>query len=163
MVCGLKRETLARISSIAPSAVESHISCMEKDEAETWREDSADIGTAPTAERRWTEMRTRMSEVIVRMDKVPKNCDDSCWGYLSGECPWSDHVDGYKMDGGRPQNCPIIGVLPEQHGDLIDGDALKKQFVNNGQDIDTLDVIDIIKNAPIIIAAERKDDEQADY
>ena len=52
-----------------------------------------------------------MSEVVVRMEKVPKNCDDSCWGYLSGECPWSDHVDGYTMNGGRPRNCPIKGVL----------------------------------------------------
>lgn len=69
-----------------------------------------------------------MSEVIVRMKKVPKNCDDSCWGYLSGECPWSDHVDGYTMNGDRPRNCPIVGVLPDEHGDLIDKETAKNAF-----------------------------------
>lgn len=49
-----------------------------------------------------------MSEVIVRMERVPKNCDDGCWGSLSGECPWCDSIDGYKMVGNRPPNCPII-------------------------------------------------------
>lgn len=68
-----------------------------------------------------------MSEVIVRMEKVPKNCDDSCWGELSGECPWSVHIDGYTMDGGRPRNCPIICEVPDKHGDLVDfNDVLKE-------------------------------------
>lgn len=95
-----------------------------------------------------------MSEVIVRMEKVPKNCDDSCWGFLSGECPWSDHVDGYTMNGGRPRNCPIKGVLPEEHGDLIDRDAL---FLKYREQYDFIDEEDIL-NAKAIIAAERKDD-----
>ena len=95
-----------------------------------------------------------MSEVIVRMEKVPKNCDDSCWGFLSGECPWSDHVDGYTMNGVRPRNCPIKGVLPEEHGDLIDRDAL---FLKYREQYDFIDEEDIL-NAKAIIAAERKDD-----
>ena len=64
-----------------------------------------------------------MSECVVRMERVPKNCDDGCWGSLSGECPWCDSIDGYKMVGNRPPNCPIIAVLPEGHGRLIDADA----------------------------------------
>lgn len=95
-----------------------------------------------------------MSEVIVRMEKVPKNCDDSCWGFLSGECPWSDHVDGYTMNDGRPRNCPIKGVLPEEHGDLIDRDTL---FLKYKEQYDFVDEEDIL-NAKVIIAAERKDD-----
>lgn len=67
-------------------------------------------------------------KLIVEMEKVPKNCDDSCWGYLSGECPWSDHVDGYTMNGSRPRNCPIKGILPEEHGDLVDYDEVEKEF-----------------------------------
>ena len=61
-----------------------------------------------------------MSECVVRMERVPKNCDDGCWGSLSGECPWCDSIDGYKMVGNRPPNCPIIAVLPKGHGRLKD-------------------------------------------
>ena len=60
-----------------------------------------------------------MSECVVRMERVPKNCDDGCWGALSGECPWCDHIDGYVMAGNRPPNCPIICQLPEGHGRLV--------------------------------------------
>lgn len=101
-----------------------------------------------------------MTKLIVEMEKVPKNCDDGCWGYLSGECPWSDHVDGYTMNGGRPRNCPIKGVLPDEHGDLIDRDALLGTciyyYINpNKSAVDA----DNIQDMPVIIAAERKDDE----
>ncbi len=94
-----------------------------------------------------------MSKLIIEMEKVPKNCDDSCWGYLSGECPWSDHMDGYTMNGGRPRNCPIKGVLPEKHGDLIDRDAL---FLKYKEQYDFIDEEDIL-NAETIIAAEGRD------
>lgn len=96
-----------------------------------------------------------MTKLIVEMEKVPKNCDDGCWGYLSGECPWSDHVDGYTMNGGRPRNCPILGVLPDEHGDLIDRDAL---FLKYKEQYDFIDEEDIL-NAEAVIAAEGKDDE----
>ena len=69
-----------------------------------------------------------MSECVVRMDRVPKNCDDGCWGSLSGECPWCGSIDGYKMVGNRPPNCPIIAVLPEGHGRFIDADAFEKDI-----------------------------------
>ena len=69
-----------------------------------------------------------MSECVVRMERVPKNCDDGCWGSLSGECPWCDSIDGYKMVGNRPPKCPIIAVLPEGHGRLVDADLFKRQL-----------------------------------
>lgn len=69
-----------------------------------------------------------MSECVVRMERVPKNCDDGCWGSLSGECPWCDSIDGYKMVGNRPPNCPIIAVLPEGHGRLVDADAYSAEM-----------------------------------
>lgn len=69
-----------------------------------------------------------MSECVVRMEKVPKNCDDGCWGSLSGECPWCDSIDGYKMVGNRPPNCPIIAVLPEGHGRLVDINDVEGMF-----------------------------------
>ena len=70
-----------------------------------------------------------MSECVVRMERVPKNCDDGCWGSLSGECPWCDSIDGYKMVGNRPLNCPIIAVLPDGHGRLVDAEQLRQVLV----------------------------------
>lgn len=107
-----------------------------------------------------------MSEVIVRME-MPDWCpcklaiDNNGWfspcfaydGIPSREKEFDDCVESRK----RPSWCPIISDAErEQHGDLIDRDALKEQFADNGQDIDTLDVIDIINDAPTVIAAERK-------
>lgn len=78
-----------------------------------------------------------MSECVVRMEKVPKNCDDGCWGSLSGECPWCDSIDGYKMVGNRPPNCPIIAVLPEGHGRLVDADEIQREMYHGAFETDT--------------------------
>lgn len=70
-----------------------------------------------------------MSEVIVRMD-MPDWCpcelaiDSNGWfspcfaydGIPSREKEFDDCVENRK----RPSWCPIIGVLPEQHGRIID-------------------------------------------
>ena len=103
-----------------------------------------------------------MSEVVVRMEKIPKNCDDSCWGYLSGECPWSDHVDGYTMNGGRPRNCPIVCILPDEHGDLIDRSLLCADLVGVILSHSGLGIDEVIARQDAVIAAERKDDAQID-
>lgn len=74
----------------------------------------------------------------------------------------------YAESTSRPSWCPIKGVLPEEHGDLIDRDALLKHgmMYRDGIDEDGLiyvplrDVMKSISNAPTVIAAERKDDEQ---
>lgn len=101
-----------------------------------------------------------MSECVVRMERVPKNCDDGCWGSLSGECPWCDSIDGYKMVGNRPPNCPIIAVLPEGHGRLVDEQELfaRCRPVKN---FDNLDSLVIVKGAVIqsqtIVPAERSE------
>ena len=70
-----------------------------------------------------------MSEVIVRME-MPLNCEHcpmSHWNKLN-ELTGCDAVGGkrYVSDDDefwrvpRPSWCPIIGVLPEQHGRLVD-------------------------------------------
>lgn len=98
-----------------------------------------------------------MSECVVRMERVPKNCDDGCWGSLSGECPWCDSIDGYKMVGNRPPNCPIITVLPEGHGDLVDrAEMLKKiadyhRYMTVGRESDPRC---IIEDSPSIVPAD---------
>ena len=97
-----------------------------------------------------------MSECVVRMERVPKNCDDGCWGSLSGECPWCDSIDGYKMVGNRPPNCPIIAVLPEGHGRLVDADALKPSYVVTSTTTNIIHVyvsMEDIKYAPTIVPA----------
>lgn len=76
-----------------------------------------------------------MSEVIVRM-KMPKDCYDcpmydfaSYRGKLTLCC--NAHLDLKPIPNNgnpRPSWCPIIGVLPEQHGDLIDRDQFKENL-----------------------------------
>jgi len=71
-----------------------------------------------------------MSEVIVRME-MPKCCDDCAVQY---ECTAREitgtqwYRKGFDPSKGRLPDCPIIGVLPEQHGDLIDRDHFKENL-----------------------------------
>lgn len=100
-----------------------------------------------------------MSEVIVRMERVPKNCDDGCWGNLSGECPWCDSIDGYKMVGNRPPNCPIIAVLPENHGRMIDADKLFERMESTGwwNNCDRDDIAEeLVLSAQTIVPATKR-------
>ena len=77
-----------------------------------------------------------MSEVIVRMD-MPKDC---------ANCPMVDDdarfckaTKEYIPMLGKPSWCPIAGELPEQHGNLIDGDLAKARIHKN--------IIDYYENA----------------
>ena len=47
------------------------------------------------------------------------NCDDCP---ASCDCPVCQHIDGYSMYGGRPNECPAFELPP--HGRLIDADEL---------------------------------------
>ena len=71
-----------------------------------------------------------MSVVLMRMKKVPENCcecelrqDD----FDRGEefCPFTGAIC---LAIGRQANCPIIGVLPDTHGRLVDADALAEEM-----------------------------------
>lgn len=68
-----------------------------------------------------------------------------------------------------PSWCPIVGVLPDEHGDLIDRDEVYKQiqmWKSTATDTITLcflyHIEKLLVHARPIIAAERKDDEQID-
>ena len=76
-----------------------------------------------------------MSECIVRME-MPKSCYEcemrGAWAF----CPigkWP--VVCYKKQ--RHEDCPILAVLPEKHGRLVDADALlrdiEKYHVSEGK------------------------------
>lgn len=54
--------------------------------------------------------------------------------------------------GERPSDCPIIGEIPDEHGDLIDRKALMEEIakcVNWG------DVLIEIDNAPVVVEASK--------
>ena len=109
-------------------------------------------------------------KLIVEME-MPKVCMTKDGFY--GDCPmdrlWcvqrnapsgTKMRDAYaEMRGNIPSWCPIKGVLPEEHGDLIDRDALLETCIYydinpNKSAVDA----DNIQDMPVIIAAERKDD-----
>lgn len=60
----------------------------------------------------------------------------------------------------RPSWCPIKGVLPDEHGDLIDRSELKNMKVFSQEFNRYVVPMMYIEEAKPIIAAERKDDEQ---
>lgn len=106
-----------------------------------------------------------MSEVIVRME-MPLNCERcpmSHWNKLN-ELTGCDAVGGkrYVSDDdefwhmARPSWCPIIGELPEQHGDLIDRELLFRDIVEliitrKGT------LSEVIEKQKAVIAAERSE------
>lgn len=92
-----------------------------------------------------------MSKLILEME-IPK--------YMCGDCEIS--IDGFackksRTNGGK---CPIVGVLPEEHGDLIDRDELLKECYPDDEFDAHVIYADEIHKAKAVIAAERKDDEQ---
>lgn len=65
-------------------------------------------------------------------------------------------IDTLKNMRARPDWCPIKGVLPDEHGDLIDRDALKKRcWHDDGFDLWVSHTE--IDQEPTVIAAERKE------
>ena len=62
----------------------------------------------------------------------------------------------------KPSWCPIKGVLPDEHGDLIDRDILLQTFQNADYETynDYCEAFDTVEAAETVISAERKDDEQ---
>lgn len=67
-------------------------------------------------------------------------------------------IDTLKNMRARPDWCPIVGVLPDEHGDLVDRDELKEKFCDD----DAIDnyAREYIDASQTVIAAERKDDER---
>lgn len=107
-------------------------------------------------------------KLIVEME-MPRACPCDligigyamCCSASSGIPKRVAEYDECVKNGTRPDWCPIKGVLPDEHGDLIDRDELKKLCWHD-------DVFDLwvshteIDQQPTVIAAERKDDEQID-
>lgn len=105
-----------------------------------------------------------MSECVVRME-MPRNCDvcpclDDYGDYP--RCRISGEQRGYNFPicEKRMPNCPIIAVLPEGHGRLVDADALHKIAWpvkdHTGRIEECVQMRDLYK-APTIVPAERSE------
>jgi hypothetical protein len=112
---------------------------------------------------------------------MPKNCPECHFSTTCSFCEGYDDVcvlapkdavykwnfsDGIKPSA-RPSWCPIKGVLPDEHGDLIDRDKAKDAFDSSFltfrmKDGETMRGFyqRTIAELPTVIAAERKDDER---
>ena len=111
-----------------------------------------------------------MSKLIVEME-IPKNGCSECKlkykkrGY-GGVFYCFNHlcVDKWTYNrtknGDRPSWCPIKGVLPDEHGDLIDRDELKKTKVYSPELHEYIVPLAYVDWQKAVIAAERKDDDK---
>lgn len=119
-----------------------------------------------------------MSKLIVEME-MPVCCADCpCCICLNGMKPAyckavmvddDNIVDGLMWretdPNNRPSWCPICGVLPDEHGDLVDKETAKNAFDSSFltfrmKDGETMRGFyqRTIDELPVLIAAERKDD-----
>lgn len=94
-----------------------------------------------------------MSKLIVEMEMPKLMCVD---------CEIS--IDGFackkaRTNGGK---CPIKGVLPDEHGDLIDRSLLCADLCGVILSHSGLGVDEVIARQNAVIAAERKDDGRTD-
>lgn len=106
-----------------------------------------------------------MSECIVRMD-MPVGCiwrDDKgqvkrCPMYYEDEmrCQGKDGKIDPWADGKRPDWCPILGVLPDEHGRLVDADLNRDYWLNlldSGKDFCVGAIVHTIDRQDAIIPA----------
>ena len=100
-----------------------------------------------------------MSEVIVRME-MPNGCASCPMG--DDEARFCKAAKEYIPMLGKPSWCPIIGELPEQHGDLVDADTVlwEEEVPDSEGIVVPVTIGDVIEgyDVQIVIAAERKDD-----
>lgn len=123
-----------------------------------------------------------MTKLIVEME-MPQACPCDLIGIGYAMCCSAANsrkriaeYDECVKNGTKPDWCPIKGVLPDEHGDLIDRDALLEKY--NVKDTNIAEcltdkkmaraferfciIADALEAAPTVIAAERKDDERTD-
>lgn len=105
-----------------------------------------------------------MSKLIIDMPMPVKewNCLDCkalCVDMIRHYCGITKKtIDTLKNMRARPDWCPIKGVLPKEHGDLVDRDALKEKKVYSHERHEYVVPVAFIDWEHAVIAAERKDD-----
>ena len=106
---------------------------------------------------------------------MPRTCAECPICQFDNECGDLYHRCGETLNlcerpyEDRNEDCPIKGVLPDEHGDLIDRDALKSDIIKSLGIKDKRYLLPaeyaiwkVIGRRQSAIAAERKDDEQED-
>lgn len=109
-----------------------------------------------------------MSKLIVEME-MPKTCAECPISiYFHTNCLLQDDDKSYEQfqaykKNERPSWCPIKGVLPDEHGNLVDADTVLWEVLDSEGIVPPMPVTigDVIEgyDVPIVISAERKDDE----
>lgn len=108
--------------------------------------------------------------VLIRGMDMPKTCKECVFSrYILGEwfCRTTTTLDddgtelwesvGENGNSQRADFCPLVPVPP--HGRLIDGDALRQDWLENGENeyvYDTNAFLDSLDNTPTIIPAEEE-------
>lgn len=118
-----------------------------------------------------------MTKLIVEME-MPTVCDECPMMYdgifcaATGTKVYPNHQvrilkNGREFDicENRLDDCPIKGVLPDEHGDLIDVDVASEAFTRSFDEWDrdvpvfsANGVVGVLKSQQVVVAAERKDD-----
>lgn len=115
-------------------------------------------------------------KLIVEME-MPQTCDECEVNYdcafcgITGSAFYGNaQIPNFMPDEQKLPDCPIKGVMPDEHGDLIDRDAVKKEIMkrmprgcmSGSSDREGIVctrrmMLYPISHAKVIVAAERKD------
>lgn len=90
--------------------------------------------------------------MIVINGDMPKNCEECD---LQMSCPV--HFSAREDKASRHSSCPIIGEIPDEHGDLIDRDKLLFDIVkiNCLDDVAKDEILETIQKYPVILEASK--------
>lgn len=108
-----------------------------------------------------------MSKLIVEME-MPRNCDECEVNYdcafcgITGSAFYGNmQMPNFMPDEQKLPDCPIKGVLPDEHGDLIDRDELLKRKGNcydaDGHLLYAVGTGEILQIKPTISAERKKE------
>ena len=96
--------------------------------------------------------------VYIKNMEMPTSCGFCVFEQETGdgcECYVNGCLTEYQK---RPDDCPLVPVPP--HGDLIDRDTLREEWLENGENeyvYDTNAFLDSLDDAPTIVEAEEGD------
>ena len=98
--------------------------------------------------------------VYIKGMEMPKNCGECLFAKLNptGENLICNYMLSRVSWEEKPFDCPLVPILP--HGDLIDADMIREDWLENGKNeyvYDTNAFLSSIDDAPIIIPAEESD------
>ena len=91
--------------------------------------------------------------LIIKGGETPVDCLGCDEMVMLSQCPIHLNEPLKYCDGTRHPDCPIIGEIPDKHGDLIDRQAVLSYFETAflmGADMDYEDIVGIVSNPKAI-------------